>query len=149
MKKKSDTRTRVSRVAIEELKKILKKNRGKLYEEDIIDAAKPKDSPLHCYFTWDNDKAAEKCRIIEARKLIRIVVETPKGFDKPMRVFVSLTTDREEDGGYRMVTTVLSDRSMRAQMLQDALDDLRILEAKYSNLTELAGVFKEYRKLIK
>jgi hypothetical protein len=55
---------------------------------------------------------------------------------------VSLKKDRTGDAtGYRQMTTVLSNPKMRANMLQDALDELEYFKSKYSELKELSDVF--------
>lgn len=46
---------------------------GQLTPELVVEAARPKDSPLHPYITWDARAAAEKQRLYEARRLIRSV----------------------------------------------------------------------------
>ena len=82
--------------------------------------------------------------------LIRVMVETIEGIKGSVDVFVSLTTDRHaKSGGYRIMTDVLSDKEMRAQMLSDALADLEIFKAKYSRLQELSVVFQAIKKVRK
>jgi hypothetical protein len=58
------------RVALEEL---AARNNGRLTPEEVIAAAKPKSSPLHDHFTWDDKSAAHMQRLYEARELIRSV----------------------------------------------------------------------------
>ena len=77
--------------------------------------------------------------------LIRAVVSyeaLSDGTKVPVRVFVSLTPDREvDDGGYRVALTVMSDESLRRQLLADALAEMIRFQNKYHNLKELAAVF--------
>ena len=42
--------------------------------EQIVERAKDEGCELHKCFTWDNDIAAEKYRIIEARQIVRHLV---------------------------------------------------------------------------
>ena len=42
--------------------------------EQIVDRAKDETSELHKCFTWDNDMAAEKYRLVEARNIMRYLV---------------------------------------------------------------------------
>lgn len=53
---------------------------GVLTCEAVVREARAKSSPLHDYFTWDNSRAAERYRLIEAGRLIATVrIEyTPK-----------------------------------------------------------------------
>jgi len=132
------------------LKRIAKRAGGILQPEQVVEAARPEDSPLHSSFTWDDTEAAQNYRIWQARVLIRTTVKyiDVAGTQTPVRVFVSLTPDREqESGGYRTTVSVLSDRELRAQMMADALDELRRFELKYSQLKELAEVFAASKKV--
>lgn len=124
-----------------ELKKIARANDGLLLPEQVVEAARPKTSPLHPRFEWDNSEAANKYRLWQARQLIRVCVEHIPGVSTPTEVFVSLTDDRSADGGYRVTAEVLKDDDMRAMMLQDALDELQVFKLKYKRLSELAAVF--------
>lgn len=132
------------------LKRIAKKAGGILKPEEVVDAARPETSPLHSSFTWDDTEAAEAFRVWQARVLISTTVKYINlgGKQTAVRVFVSLTPDRqEESGGYRITAAVLSNSEMRAQMLADALEELRRFELKYSQLKELAQVFSASKKV--
>lgn len=134
---------------IGELKRIEAEN-GILQAEKVVEAARPKKSILHNYFTWDNNEAAERWRIYQARNLIRIVVQVIPGSDekKTVNVFASLTSDRtEEGGGYRSIVNILSDAGMKRQLLQDALEDMKRFEERYESLKELAEIFAAFKKV--
>lgn len=126
---------------IVELKRIAAEHGGILKPEIVVEEARPKSSPLHSRFCWDDTKAAHEYRIWQARQLIRVVVEVIDGAKGRHEVFVSLTTDRKKMG-YRVMTDVLSDAELRRQMLQDAMNEMTLFHAKYVRLKELASVFK-------
>lgn len=132
-------------VIIAELKRIALENGGELKPEAVVEAARAETSPLHRQFDWDDTKAAANWRLQQARQLIRVVVQyEPIGNGKTVacRVFVSLTPDREKDGGgYRLASSVLSDEDQRRQLLIDARDEMKRFAAKYRALSELAEVF--------
>lgn len=133
-----------NQIIVTELQRIAKKSGGILIPEKVVDEARSETSVLHDQFCWDDDKAAREYRIWQARQLIRTTVRYIEidGKERSVRVFVSLMPDRDEDGGgYRDVIAVLSDKSMRRQMLEDALNELQSFEKKYANLKELAEVF--------
>lgn len=133
----------------EALRAIAAKNGGVLLPEKVVDAARAKGHPLHGSFEWDDSVAGELYRIYQARNIIRVNVEVigPKEEETEARVWVSLTPDRQEaGGGYREVVSVLSDKEMRAQMLADALAEMRTFEVKYARIKELAAVFAAMRK---
>ena len=121
----------------------------KLNPCDVVDAARPVDSPLHSRFTWNDGEAAEQYRLIEARKLITVHVEFLKDIHEPSPVWVSLRGDRVKGGGYRTLVSVLSKKELREKLLEEALDDLRHFQEKYGMLKELAAVFAAIRKLKK
>jgi hypothetical protein len=129
-----------------ELQRIATRNCGLLRPEDVVDAARDRKSPLHEQFDWDDSEAAGKWRIHQARQLIRVTVTYREEVKQNVRVFVSLTPDRENDGGgYRSMVAVLSDSESRKQLLADAMAELNTFEAKYRALDELAGVFAAIR----
>ena len=102
------------------LEKIANKNGGLLMDDDVSDEARNPKSILHKHFQWDDDKAAEAYRKMQARQLIqKCVVTIEKAPDVPIRAFVSLSTDQYEGGGYRMTANVLSDDQQKGQLLHD------------------------------
>ena len=126
---------------------------GLIKPERVVAAARPKTSPIHDQFEWDNTEAAEKYRLLQASELIRVSVEIIDcgGNRDPVmvRAFTSLTTERGESGGYRATVQVLSNKQMREQMLADAIAELQAFERRYAILKELAEVFAASRKLRK
>jgi hypothetical protein len=77
---------------------------------------------LHRHFQWDDTKAAESYRKMQARQLIqKCVVTIDKAPDVQVRAFVSLATDQIAGGGYRMTADVLSDDDLKAQLLHEML----------------------------
>lgn len=134
----------------EELKRLAAANGGLLMPQHVVTAARPETSVLHGEFTWDDGEAAERYRLWEARQLIRVHVQVePVGQkDVETRVFVSLTPDRGNGGGYRLTTAVMSNDEYRQQLLADALAELRVFQNKYAQLKELASVMKPIARLL-
>lgn len=102
------------------LTKLARKNGGMLLVDDVLAEAKDESSPLHKHFEWDDSVAAEAHRRYQARVLIQkchitVVDVAPT----TVRAFVSLQSDRETGGGYRLTTTVLDDDQMREELLRD------------------------------
>lgn len=65
--------------AVQELERI-ENIFGKITPEIIVNASRPTDSPLHQYFNWDDEKAAEQWRMQQARILLNnIEVEIISG----------------------------------------------------------------------
>jgi hypothetical protein len=118
-----------------------------------VDNARDTKSSLHGLFEWDDSKAGEAYRLEQARGVIRlyfIVIEPTivsrdhKLKFKPAttRGLVSLRKDRERPGGgYRQVMDVLKSPDMRQQLVEEALEELKLWQARYKSLNELAEVF--------
>lgn len=99
-----------------ELQRIYKANESKLLmPEDVVDAARDPDNPLHSKFEWDDGIAAEKFRLNQARTLIvhfRVTIDDKQA---PSRVFFSLSKDRAESGGYRTMPDILKSHKVDAK----------------------------------
>lgn len=135
---------RISKAAAAAILELAKQNGDALTAEKVLTAARAKSSPLHQCFTWDDTKAGEQWRLLEARKLIKDVTVTYSiGKDKQVTVsrFVSLASDRVGGNGFRDMNRVLSERDTRSELLKTALEELERLKNKYSMLQELANVF--------
>ena len=111
-----------------------------LTPENVVQAARRKDNPLHGYFTWNNDEAARLHRKEEARLLIRSVTVTmgPSESSAPVRAFVAVGS---ADDKYLSMQTVLGQPKLREQMLTQALAELRSFQVKYETLSELTPVW--------
>ena len=102
------------------LTKLARQNGGVLKVEDVLNIARDSDSILHKHFEWDDTEAAELYRRQQARALIqrcKISLVTTKPVE--IRAFVSLATDRENGGGYRLTSDVMSDEQLKAELLHD------------------------------
>lgn len=118
-------------------------NQGVINPESVVLAAADETSPLHKYFQWEDTEAAHQYRLWQARSLIRVCVRyIGKPGEKLLtRVFVSLSTDRNKDVGYRLVDNVMRIDQHRNQLLLDAFDEWRRFAKKYAALKELSEVF--------
>ena len=102
------------------LERLAQQNNGVLKVDDVIEAAKDESCVLHKHFEWDDTEAAKQFRKDQARSLIqRCRITLVDSSPSHIRAFVSLSSDRESGGGYRLTTTVLSDDSMRLELIHD------------------------------
>lgn len=131
----------------QELEIIRQKTGGILYPKDVVGYAEDESTSLHSQFEWDNTEAAHQHRLWQARQLIRTVIAVLPNKTEPVQIYVSLKTDRREEGGYRYIVDVLSDEEKRTQMLSDALEALQYWERKYQELTELKPIFEAAQKV--
>lgn len=115
---------------------------GTLTPEAVLSwARKHEDSELHGMFTWDDSEAAEKWRLEEARKLVVSVECIFPNLKARERVYVSISTDRVHGQGYRILSEVMTDEVRKATLLADALEELKSVRRRYTQLTELAAVW--------
>lgn len=116
--------------------------------EWVVEAARPKSSPLHSKFNWDDAAAGHQYRLWQARQLISVTIITV--VNKPTQMFVSLRQDRHPGGaGYRTIVDVMNDDQLRASLLDDAKAEMRHFTLKYRKLTELAKVVEEMDKVLR
>lgn len=115
-----------------------------LTPENLVDASRPEDAPLHNEFEWNDSLAAEEYRRVQARLLISnlaIVIEEQK--QEPIRAFFSLQNGfRKNPGQYESTITIMSDDVKRENLLKKAKNELKAFRQKYQMLSELANVFE-------
>ena len=102
------------------LEQLAKQHGGMLMVEDVLGVARDPRCILHKHFQWDDTKAAEAFRRMQARQLIqKCTVTIEKAPDIPIRAFVSLSTDQYSGGGYRLTADVLSDEDLKAELFRE------------------------------
>lgn len=102
------------------LTKMARQNGGVLKVDDVLQEARDENSILHKHFEWDDTEAASQYRRQQARALIaRCKITMVETSPVEIRAFVSLPTDRETGGGYRLTSEVVSDEFMKAELLRD------------------------------
>jgi hypothetical protein len=126
---------------VQELRRIAKSHGGVLNPHDVVEFARNEKTALHSKFTWDDAKAGHEYRLWQARQVIRVNVEVLEGSKEPVKVFVSLRSDRGVNG-YRPLVSVMSNDEQRAELLQQAKDEADAWRVKYRRLIELVPVFE-------
>lgn len=126
---------------------------GLLQPEPVVDFARPADSPLHYYFEWNDSIAGEKYRLTQAETLIRsvyVTIEQPGKSATEVRAYVSLASDRVSGGGYRTITSVISDEDRKRELLKTAFAELENFRRKYEDLSDvLDPTFKAIGRVVK
>lgn len=122
---------------------------GFLTPDTVVADARSKRSPLHPCFEWDDRKAAVAHRIDQARYILRNLVVSIDVIDREpaiVRAFLSVTppedADEEHETAYTSVEQALRDPPLRKQVIDRARMEFQSLRRKYSDLTELADVFR-------
>ena len=137
-----------AQVAGEVMEKIEKRD-GVLTKESFLEESRPVDSPTHKLFEWDDTVAAEKFRLEQSRMAIQdIVVTIVKTDNEPIKrhAFVNVVAGKHNKAEYSNVEVAMSDETKRKAVLQNALNELKTFEQKYSDYKELEGVFREFHK---
>lgn len=132
-----------SQVVGEALEAIGGHNSGEVTPDDVVRAAGPADHPLHPVFEWDDLKAADGFRLIQAKDLLRSVVAVmpERPTSRPTRAFVSV---RKDDGpSYVPIRTAMSDAALRDQVLAGAMRELVSWRRRHNELKELADLFSQ------
>ena len=124
---------------------------GGVIPEVVVKAAKPKKSPLHRAFIWDDAEAAHKHRLRQAGHLIRAVVVESDTLPTVRRFVNVLLRDEQEDTSGRYYMTLdaaLADEKARKYVLETAKNELASFRRKYGNLKEVAAVINAINRVI-
>jgi len=127
------------------LEKLSDKSGGRISPEVVLNAAIPKNSPIHDFFEWDDNIAARQWRLQQSRYLIRsIEVEIiRKGKSIIERKFFNVNDI--EDGRERLyidVDVMEGNPEFRKQIIEMALREIKYWTEKYKNYKELNEIFK-------
>lgn len=114
---------------------------GRLTAEQVVEAARDEESPLHGYFVWDDDVAAYQYRLDQARALIRNVRVTMRVSRRTVSA-IAYIRDPSQDGnspGYRSTREVAKDPEASREALAFAFG---AAAAHLRRARELASLFK-------
>ena len=130
------------------LARLAKDNGGNLQPQAVVDFAKPKDSPLHDRFTWDDTDAARLYRLEQARRIIRcaVVVMPTKHGDQTTRAYVNTDSLSRQHTPYKPISVVMRTPDLRAELLAQCKRDSETFAAKYAVLEEAAEVIETMRR---
>lgn len=99
------------------------------------------DSELYKCFTWDDTKAANEYRKIEARQVLRLLVykEDPVEEDeKPIQIRVMQNVNKE----YKPVREIVRNNDEYKALLKRAKAELAAFRERYKQLAELETVLE-------
>ena len=137
----------MNEVIKQELEIIRNEGGGFLNPSKVVDYARDPATALHEYFEWDDTEAAHRYRLAQARALIRVAVIVGPTTAETVRAYVSLSSDRRANGGYRAIADVLSDEIMKETLLADALHDLASFQRKYDSLRNVARLNRVFETI--
>jgi hypothetical protein len=119
-------------------------------EEVVMFASNP-DTALHSKFCWDDSIAAHAYRLQQARQLVRVyiqVMDTGRGREEPVRMFVSTPATDEGPRGYKLTKEVLQTKESRHTLVIAQLERIASILRSYP-LPELQPVLTVVNKLRK
>lgn len=108
--------------------------------EQVLEKAKnDENSELHKCFEWNDGIAAEKYRLIQARKIIINLAYVPKEkTDEPVRCF-QITREKSV---YMPTKQFLVNNDEYQDLLKRAKVELESFKRRYATLSELESVFE-------
>lgn len=120
-----------------------------LTPKTLLDANRDEDTPLHDYFEWRDDVAAEKYREEQARYIIRSIIIVSEEDEKPeVRAYCPVIVDSNPE--FKHIDTVIKSTDLTQQMLENAKKELFAFQVKYNSLRdyiELSEVFTSIENL--
>ena len=106
--------------------------------DEIVEKAKNSTTELHKCFEWDNDAAAEKYRLHQARMITSNLVFLKESDDEEEQpVLVRVYNKTEQTGGYKPPERVFTQADEYEKLLKRATAELHQFKVKYSMLKEL------------
>lgn len=127
----------------------IERHRGDLRPEYVVEEARSSNSPLHRFFEWDNEKAAEAYRLDQARDLIRRVYVKhvdQQEIPSPVRAFVNVQNG-DAERSYESIASVMSDDMKRARLLQQARRELELWRLRYQHLREFSRLVSAMKEV--
>ena len=106
--------------------------------EQIVEKARDERTELHKCFEWDDRKAAENYRIVQAVKLTSnlVIVRSEEQIERQepeIRVFHKPTSS----SGYKPISVIIQNKDEYQELLKRAYAELHAFKVKYSSLQEL------------
>lgn len=127
-------------------------DRGGVTARDVLDTGRSPQSPLHKYFEWNDEKAADIYRLEQARKIMRSIRVTytetnQSGAEESYsaRIVQAMTVVPYEDKArqYHSFKTLHGDTLFAAKLLGSAIDDLKGWRRKYEPYVQMWDKFEQ------
>ena len=125
---------------------------GELTSARFLEVSRPEDAPTHNMFEWNDSVAAERYRLQQSTVAINSVevqiVNEATATVTSQAAFVNVIRKAPaQSGSFAPIEVALSDENMRNALLGNALNELKAFRRKYNQLSELADVFFEIKKI--
>ena len=133
--------------AYAELEDIKQDQGGVITPAAVVERAKDDTNVLHDGFEWNNDVAADKHRLHEARNMIRSIHLIRE--DKPVEpgvpiyhnvVYSNSSEDSKQSKVYMSLTDIMADPIARDDLLKSAINEAIAYRKKYYLLSEISQI---------
>lgn len=139
-----------AQVAGETLEAMKKSNGGQITPEDVVNAARDEENPLHEVFDWNDASAAKAQRLHIARLLIGSIVVTFKHHESVRANYSvkvgSATSDKEKRAYVGIEEAIKPDYEL--QMRKEASNHLKVFAKRYEIFDYLQTEVQQVRLLI-
>jgi hypothetical protein len=129
----------------------LKEENGEVLKTSfVVEKAKPKSSPIHDFFEWDDKIAGHKYREWQARYLLSQIeiVEVVDGAEERIKAFhnisIANSDDKTKERGYVTLADVRENQNYLDIVLENAKNEIISWEKRYSQYKKL----KKFRPLM-
>ena len=128
----------------DQLQHIYEQN-GTLTPNLVVEAAKPKNHPLHDRFEWDDKVAGHQFRLVQAAKMIRsvkVVYREGTETEEPrsVRAFPAVRAEQGTPAAYMPVEDVAADPELSALVLREMEREWKQLHRRYGHLQEFIAL---------
>jgi len=123
---------------------------GRLLPADVVNAARPTNSPLHPHFDWDDSSAAEKYRLDQARTLIRSVqteVRVTNGVQFAVPVYVRDPRAQNAEAGYVSVASKPS-RDLSVEIARNEIRAAIAMMRRAEKISAAMGVAEQFEMAV-
>ena len=120
--------------------KAIRDKHGKLTPKIVLTEATNPQHPLHDQFVWDNEKAGDAYRLIQARELIqsvRLRFVDSAGENRSARRYYAIRAADADEFDYDDVEEVMADRFRRKLLLNE-------MQRRIDELVQQYGVLEEF-----
>lgn len=112
-----------------------------LTPENVLSLAEDEETELHKCFIWDNDEAAHRYRLTQARQIIQSFVIKRDESEKTLPVIraYQITTEKNV---YQSTRLFLKNKDEYEALLLRAKRELKAFRERYKSLSELEEIFE-------